>query len=506
MRRSATGLVLLGVLMTAGCTAGPVEGLDVEPTVEPDWVVEGQMIGSPSAVDGMVTSYLLDDKDLSIAVWDEETGEELWREPASTGAGTPGVTRSAQAFSHDGTSYVTYLRPEAGSNWHHLVVADMSTGEEERIANSLIHATHPPSQCEEGEAAVCVPGFLDGTTDFEVLRYQIGAERVTPVNGATDGVRMYGYRMLGEHIFSTFGRGTDGQEPEQLGYLDDEHELAWSRSYAEVFGEGYSSDGLWSWADGDSTTLAIGAGRYWDPGWFEDGGGAAVVDLTERRIVALDRSSGNTIWTMDGGLGCPFFGLDVAGPDDEEVLVACRYNAGKISSAEGDVKDPEAPDMDLVGVDPLTGDEIWTVPLGERQDEDDDVWFAGGGDQLILKIAGETVSVDLATGETEQVPDGTYLCGQWRDFEAPNPGELGATLEFNGGAAKFPCDQTGAELETRTLSLAALTLAGGDQGESVLVSGTDSWRATRCPMTSPGPTGCATSGDVTGPTGRHGIR
>lgn len=464
--------MLLGILMTAGCSASPLDGLDLETTVEPDWVVEEQMIGSPSAVDGMIASYLLDDTDLSIAVWDDETGEELWREPASTGAGTPGITRSAQPFSHDGTSYVTYLRPEVGSNWHHLVVADMATGEEVRIANSLIHATHPPYQCDEGEAAVCVPGFLDGTTDFEVLRYEIGSERVTPVEGGADGVRADGYRMLGEHIFSTFGRGTDGEKPEQLGYLDDDHKVVWSRSYADVFGEGYSSDGLWSWADGDSTTLAIGSSRYMGPA--EDGGDADVVDLTKRRIVALDPPSGNTIWTLEGGLGCPFFGLDVVGPDDEEVLVACRYNAGKISTAEGDdVKDLEVPDMDLVGLDPLTGDEVWTVPLGERETEDDDVWFASGGDHLILDIASETLAVDLATGETEQAPAGTYLCGRWRDFDAPHPGELGATLEFSGGVAKFPCDRAGTELETRTLSLAALTLADGDEGESVLVSGTD---------------------------------
>lgn len=470
------GLVVAGVLVTTGCSAGPLDGLDFETTVEPDWVVEEQLIGSPSAVDGMVTSYLLDDKDLTIAVWDEETGEELWRKPVSTGAGTPGVTRSAQAFTSQGKSWVTYLRPKTGSTWQYLVVADLATGERERIVNSSIYATSPPEQCDDDETVVCVPGFLHGTTDFADLRFQIGAERVTAAEGNSDGVRADGFRMVGVHLFSTYGRGHRGEEPEQLGYIEDD-EVVWHRPYTEVFDKGYSTDGGWEWADGDSTEFAIGSGSFVDSSIFDAPDGTSYTrDLTERQVVALDRGTGETRWALAGGGGCPFINLDVFGEEDNELLVACRWNAGELASTAGsdDVTYPETPDVDLLGIDPHTGREVWSVPLGNLEYTEDSESFVSDDQSLILDLDGEVQAVDLATGAIDAIPEGTYLCERAREeFIAPHPSELGKTSPFGGGDARFPCDQDGSEIKTDALSVAALTLADGEEAESVFVSGTD---------------------------------
>ncbi|PUB29034.1 hypothetical protein C8K30_103460 [Promicromonospora sp. AC04] len=498
MKRSVVAVVaLVGVLLTAGCTGSPdatgdasdekpaglLDDFDFTATVEPDWVVDEQVIGSPAVEDGMVASYLLDDKkDLAIAVWDEETGRELWRNTAATSAdsGGPG---GAAVFSHANRSYVTYLVPTPDARWSTFVVADLATGKRVPITKPEVVADSQPSACLDG-AAVCFTGSsyysLSESIIPEHLRFELGTKKVTMI-GDADIAKDHDYavlmnksRRLGEYVISTTDPEKQGKGREQLGYVED-RKVVWQRPYTEVFGPDYSSDAGWGWADDEDTEYAIGLGWPYKAAWADGTVKTKQVrHVKDVKIVALDRATGDTVWSLDQGGVCPYRGLDIV----DRVLVACRWTAGELTREVGakSFEYTEAPAADMLGIDPVTGDELWSIPLGKVDTESADIGeLATGDDPSMILTETETLAVDLATGKSAPVGEGTFLCKRQRErFSAPDPAKAlsgGGTTTYDSGDEWYPCDKTGTETKTANVSVGALKMNDTDDDSSVVVSG-----------------------------------
>ncbi|KFF59126.1 hypothetical protein JF66_13580, partial [Cryobacterium sp. MLB-32] len=293
--KHALVLVALSVLTAAllsGCAgAPPSPARDFESQIGPSWTVTAGLIGAPIAANGVVVSYVsASDGGLQIVAWDAHSGVELWRDDAATGSMTTGVELDASIVETDGRTLVPYVRdlPDNDSDWQQLVIADAVTGIAVAVAPSAVWASERPTACPDG-AGICFSGWtfdarLAGQRSF---RFD---PKVGTVRPDTDLALPDGARFLGERIFSTSLRAPEGLE--MLGYSA-AGKTAWQRPYTEVFGRGYSSDGGWSWEKSDPDGLLIGSGATYEPGLSDRE--QYSYDLTEQRVVALSRETGETV-------------------------------------------------------------------------------------------------------------------------------------------------------------------------------------------------------------------
>lgn len=439
--------------------------------LDPTWTTEAALVGDPIDADGFVASYVAEpDGTLDVVAWNATTGTEVWRDEAAVGMIPKNEGITLGALDSGGKSFVTYVTSVEGDDtaWVRLVIAEIGTGTPTQIPESVIWVTRLPSACTDG-IAVCFTGNLEADgADPAIFRIDPKVGIIVPEPAA---VIPDGARRMGDRLFSTSDRSPDGVE--QLGYAVD-GAVVWQRPYTDVFAEGYSSDGGYNWQLSGSDEMIVGIGSYVDPNRLDSGEG--VVDLTQTKAVGLDPATGNTVWTLESTSICT---ASFISPDFIDGLIPmCRFNSGTRTTApgaDGTLATTEAEiDIDLLGVDPLTGEIEWTLPLGGSGSPTTvtDAYFGTQSPFRPLDVAGTVSLVNALTGDVTDLPaDAVFTCTQPRaDFEMVRPGTSEVVL-YPGGYSRFPCTSVLGAIAGTGFSAGALNRSGIDTKNTVFIAG-----------------------------------
>lgn len=454
--RSTLASAIAACLLLAGCSAGTVEPTPTptpeptssspspsptptaEPLVSPLWTSEGvSQVGYLVAMDDLVVSHFVRDQAFFIGVWQAADGTKLWEAPARTSYTPDGVWITPARHS---PSTVAYLSGAASDEWSVVTVADVRTGQV--IGTSQpIWAQSRPSTCAEG---ACVSGQL---ADGQVGNWAIGPD--AQLSPATSEYLPPNSRLIGDGIYSTNAR-----PGEVLGHGSG-GAAAWERSYEEVFGAGYSSDGGWEWRIEEGWPF-IGAGYFFD----ENPDGRA---MTGSMIVGLDPATGATLWQVPGG--------DFCGEADEAgVVPVCVFTSGTITYST-DTTPAVYTDLvvELQGIDPATGQPRWRVPLDAAN------WgptygspFINRADAAIRYVDGAASVIDFATGEVTALADDAVLACLADRAGVDVLNDPGYELRgLNTGPATTPCDLQ--RNPVPSFSASAIEAAGTVAGDYLVV-------------------------------------
>lgn len=477
---SALPMAALVLLVTVtGCTsgAGPVTESESAATTRefetdatPTWTVDASLVGPPAAADGVVLGYVKASSGaLQITAWDATTGDELWSDNAATGAVTPGVVVTSRIIEDGEKHFATYLRPADDRGWQDLVLADLATGTEVALADNRVWATSRPSTCAD-DADVCFTGWKQSAYESGALSYRF-ASTGGDIVPDTDLVLPPSARLLGNHVYSTNSRPPEGTE--LLGSTSGGRTL-WERAYVDVFGAGTSSDGGWAWHEDDATKLLLGTGAVYDAATRDTA--EFSIDATQKRTVALDPQSGETVWSIDGADFCDGDVREAELVDGKRTL--CLYRAGSTSivmTADGTGYESTSTDfdVDLIGVDVASGDIDWTLPLGGEQFNGDSqkLGFASSSAEQVMLVEGVPTVVNVVTGDhTETSIDGTYACSALRDpFLAVFPGSTtGERKPFGAGADYEACDASGTVTDAFSTGSVRMIGVDTDNGYAVI--------------------------------------
>lgn len=461
------------ILLLAGCTtsAAPVPGRGVSAV---DWGSpadvlwsNGDVLMSATRVESDVALAYVAAADGTefVVARDARTGRELWRQQATPGIDAPGIKHHI-AIAPDGDTQTTaFLAPTDGAQnhvWNTLSVVDISTGTTSSPSlTSQPVWTARPSECLD---TFCIGGKIEGQDRTSLLMYH-------PENGGGldvaqgEGIpHLDGGRFLGNFVSSS--KTTTGQETLNFG---ENGQITWDRPYTDVFGDGTSSDGGWAWIDDELGIPLVGVGYtysekdYTQP--FE-----AEYDLTESRMVGLDRDTGATVWQHDGLTPCP--GMSNGLTYSDGILVACRVNSGTQTvhwdGTEATEVEYENADVDLVGVDPESGKITWDLALGSDLANIAPPSWGGRsfevGEVPIVTLNGVVSVVDRTSGAADPVPaKSVLLCALERD-DIPLLGAWshGESHDYPAETVFAPCAPTGEILEDGAVSLGTLTASGYD--------------------------------------------
>ncbi|GAB2467859.1 hypothetical protein HD599_000472 [Conyzicola lurida] len=481
--RTALGVLLIalfsGILL--GLTACGDVRSDLVTPAQPVWSNRVDLVGSAAVVDDVVLSYVNSGDDrLEIVAWDVATGVELWRDGVAIQGHRYDWLNVATASAGD-DELVGYLQDDETDPtgwWQRLVVAEPRTGQHLAIENPVVQARGSPAQCADG-ADICVEGWLDDDTEGPRHTYRLDPDSGRLARDPSAAGLPAGAWYIATHVFSAGGRTAD--DPEQVGYAVD-GAISWQRAYADVFGAGYSVDGGWQWIDRPGLDVVIGVGSPSRP--EVDALPVAEYPLTDSVTVALRRADGTTVWRMPAA--DPWCGpAGVSSDLIHQTLPLCRYDAGSFTVDRSDPDDVTATvhgvDATLLGVDPETGAERWTLPLGS----DDSIYpvdtseFRSTLARQPVSIDGTLTMVDVLSGETTTAPARARVaCETDREpFRARVPGsdDPGELHEFSAGAGTSACDGHARPLDDDAFTVGAVEMAGIDAGDGwFIVDGVDS--------------------------------
>lgn len=423
-------------------TPTPTPTPTASPLVDPLWSVTGvTFAGEPIAVGDTAISYFVAEQNLFIGAWRASDGAKLWDAPSDTSHTAGGVWIKPAASGNN----VVYLTPAGTDGYSTVTVVEAATGT--TVGNSeLIWAQSRPAECAEG---ACVTGVLgSGATG----RWQVGPEAT--LSPSTSGYLPPNARILGEDVYSTNDR------PGEILGLGKNGATVWQRGYEEVFGAGYSSDAGWGWYTGEGWPL-VGFGYL----FTDDQTGH---DMAASKVVGLDPATGATLWEVAGAQMC-------ATEAPADLVVLCVLTSGRITYATEEGALPVYTDVvaTLQGLDPMTGQAAWTVPLdasnwGATYGEP----FVDPADAVIRYIDGQPTSIDRATGETTPLPAGEVLaCTADRDIlTVLTDGGTDSKQQYLGSATT-PCDAQRADAPQ--FSQSAVEAAGVVAGDVRVVATRD---------------------------------
>ncbi|WP_309080621.1 PQQ-binding-like beta-propeller repeat protein [Zhihengliuella sp.] len=417
----AAVLGLAGVLAFAGCgpseeeRAAAAEQRRLEASAELVWESGDQLMSDLVWVDDVVLAYVADRGQMQLLAREVATGEELWREPALFGSRDGGRVPAVATVERDGETYAAYYAPVDDGPGELRVVAAAS-GERVGVARAQPAYASMPEDC--GETFCARASWWYATSpdrgswspdthvafDWELGRWQNHdpAEREIPLVDR-------GAWMLGDRL--SVSPGTDAEAAE-LGYGRD-GEIAWTRTYSEVFGDGYELEAGWGWYDSEGSPLVGTAFGHFET---SEDGTTTVFDLPAvERTVRLDRETGETLWSVPGTSRCEESRLD----EELQVLVVCGYAEGTLTRTDTD----EGPDLAeegvvayVAGIDLETGDELWRVETGTTVLDaiDGRPLIAPGAEHVqLVDAAGEALAVSMESGKRSPLAEAfeeTVIC------------------------------------------------------------------------------------------------
>lgn len=459
------------ILLLAGCTASAapdtgqgVSAVDWESPSEVLWN-NGDLLMSETRVESDVAlGYVATgDGNEFVVARDARTGRELWRQQATPGIDAPGIKHQI-ALARDGETQVTaFLAPTDGANHvrNTLSVVDVATG----TASSPSLSSQPvwsarPRECLK---TFCIGGKLEDQERTSLLMYD-------PEDGGSLSVAqgkgipyLDGGRFLGTFVSSST---TNGQEMLNFG---ENAQITWSRPFTDVFGDGTSSDGGWAWIDDERGIPLVGVGYTYTEKDFTQPFDTEY-DLTESRMVGLNRDTGATVWQHDGLAPCT--GMSHGLTYFDGIVVACRVNSGTLTvhwdGTEATKVTYENADIDLVGVDPESGKIRWDLKLGSDLANIASASWGGRSFEFvqdpIVTLNGTAAVVDTATGAAEPVPaKSVLLCAQERDaIPLLGAWSKGESHDYPVATVFAPCSPAGEILEDGAVSVGTLAASGYD--------------------------------------------
>ncbi|GAA3871404.1 hypothetical protein GCM10022381_13120 [Leifsonia kafniensis] len=460
------------VLLLAGCTAsggtGAEDGVsaaDWESTASLLWKNADVLLSATRVESEVALAYVaMGDGNEFVVARDARTGREFWRQQAIPGINAAGVEHQVAIVEDGNTQTTAFLVPTDDSQnhiWGTLSVVDVATGT--ALSPSLSSQSVWSSRPKECIDTFCITGRVEGQDKNGLLMYRSEEGGSLSVAQGAGIPYLDGGRFLGNFVSSSTTTGL-----ERLNFGENGR-ITWSRPYTDVFGEGTSSDGGWAWIDDELDIPLVGVGyTYTDQDLSKPFDGE--YDMTETRLVGLDRDTGATIWQHDGLVPCPGLGSDMTYSDG--IVVACRVNSGTQAFHWDGTQATEVhysnTDVDLVGVNPESGEITWDLALGSDLANVASASWGGRafavGDVPIVTLDGTASVVDRATGAAEPVParavllcaqklEKVPLLGAWND---------GKSFKYPAATVFAPCSPTGEILEDGTVSVGTLAASGYD--------------------------------------------
>lgn len=263
-----------------------------------------------------------------------------------------------------------------------------------------------------------------------------------------------------------------------------EGDPVWESSYHTIFGDSFSAQRSWNFQVHDSAPELIGgwarnipaeelaaaaeslaAGEEADP--------VSIRIPEDVKFVMFEEATGEPVWEESGLDDCPG-----SGPRNQgDLMVLCDWSAGEfeMDPAAGDfAEEPiEEESIEVVGVDPATGETVWNVPvdadsMGSRvMPEDTSIRQTPG--QVLAAVDGEPIVIDTEEGQTRPAEeDELFLCSAGRDGVTAirQSGED----EASAGYDLFLCDSSGSAVNEESFPVHLLeAAAAADDGEIALV-------------------------------------
>jgi len=456
------------------------------PETAPAWEVKLDAASQPVVTDGVAVLAVKVRKDeLDLVGIEVATGDEVWRTPYSPGPG--GVPRGVTARpvlvpSANGPERVVFQRPpekvDEKSGWElQLVSVDPASGGVVSESGERVRLLRAIEVCPDGHDA-CSIGDFDG--EERRFRYEIETGRIVLEDWPTDELVHPDGAVSKSDLFVTYD-DSDWEES-TMGRLDADGEVMWERTEAALFGEGVSRVDQFSLEE--EAGVFVGTvephqppgGPRWRPGV-----GPVERDYGEVRSVGVDATTGEVLWTREGvTTSC---GWDAAAlvKSVSRHSAWCRVAGWTTGEVGDDDHDADVTELALEGFDPATGEVTWSVDLDPgsleilQRDEDPRPLTAPG--RVVTGADGDSLLVDLDTGETYALPDGqVFLCAGWADYSdygTPHDDAFSGMPELDGDPLAETCT-AGGEPTTAPLAEAAVTAGAIDAGGGWYVVATES--------------------------------
>lgn len=306
---------------------------------------------NPVSVGGALVLYTIDGQRLHITGVDPRDGEVLWSRAATASVRPRGQDLTVQEV--DGL--VTHLAPVAAGPETvgapaHVILRDPLTGEEVRSSKRALSHADLPSPCPHDDTLACATVPVD--EDWSVQALTSDGDFATP---PVDGAGVPGWTSIGP-----LGLSRGAEDGTQVGRVVD-GQLAWEIDTTDVFGPGQSTNTGWTFDNfGEDSVLVGTIGLGINPPADGD-----TWDMTQSRALGLDADTGQTLWRAPAT--SIFCDTDITGEADDPLL-ACLWNAGQAEAVDG-VLTYQDVNIDLVRLDPQTGDRLWQVELGATTED-----------------------------------------------------------------------------------------------------------------------------------------
>lgn len=403
---------------TAATDAAPSVVPPAGPLAEVAWHTERvNPVSTPEVIGGTLVLYTLQQESLEITGVDPATGRVRWSHPATPSQSVGGVTLTV----HEVDGAVVHLAPVAG-DFHgeapaRIMLRDPRSGEALRTSRDPLSHGRLPSACDSDPDRVCAQVRVDGEwTELGLTRDGLLLE--VPESAAT------GWAEIGP-----LGLSRTGREGTELARVVDGVVL-WEASTEDLFAPDHSTNSGWQIQAFAEDSLLVGSvgTRLRAPSYRTEW------DLPAYRTVGIDAATGERTWLAEHTSA--FCDTDVTGQPTDPLL-ACVWHSGTRVTVQGDSTFSDL-DVDLVRLDPVTGDARWTVELDEPVWEDGQVppvLRPMDGRHLSVDTVGGPVVIDVETGESRPGRPGDVTWVEqdpYHQVAVPGSGEALSTVTGTG--------------------------------------------------------------------------
>ena len=381
-------------------------------------------VGQPLAVGALALGIVsTPDRRLLLVGLDPATGRELWQQPITPSAVTPGVR---VVFTPVGNDKVAYFRPTSvDTAYAELVLADAATGADLAKTPEALFSS-PPYLCGGGKD-ICATSRIGGAGKDIAHRLEAATGRyLVEGDHVPTGARL----LAGGGLFDL------GDRPGNTLALLHDGEVRWRTPVSAAFPPGFTTDHGWNWNLFGEEHLFVGS--VGGP-WVFDGPARISRDLATTSVTAaLSEIDGSVIWRDDGS---SFHCRLITGDHP----VRCRWR-GTVTSDAGVVTSFQDIDVTVEGFDVRTGKTTWSVPMGgERSLVGGDARPPiAGATEVVLQAPAGPVVLDFATGKVSPPGAGaTFWCISDQRYEFSQGFRLpGGSVSYArpGGVLASVCD------------------------------------------------------------------
>ncbi len=395
-------------------------------------------VSPPQLAGGRLVLYVEGGGGIQVVGLDPKTGKTVWRDDASPGDTTPGVTARLGVAG----STVAFLSPvDNRTRSSQLVGVNAATGRQ--VWHTSTGAFEDwPVPCADAPRDICTAGSLGTTQQTLALRFrasdgaQVGAALIS--QGA-------GGRMVGPDLYDPGVR-----DPEAMVAVSGTS-VTWTRPLASVFSlQGDSTD--WGWNFVRVPAAGVFVGSVGGPP-VSYNATAATVSIARGMTAGFRISDGSVAWqdpgTMfvcGGPLPCPG-----EGPAGGIPTMGLRLRVtGTITTNTSDETPRLSPggDVTIEGFDLATGKTLWSYDAGSDVALVDQMPPLIGPDIVAMPKSGDQmVALNLATGKHHPVSSAAVgWCPSSVIYKTRvgYPSDVGGTVYQRVGASGFePCTAAG---------------------------------------------------------------